>query len=77
MGESRRVSCRHPPIFLTPSTFSGNLVVKSVFLVLKRHLEDLEPAKDPGTWGLIRPIKDLVFIRTDRAKHRDKGKEYG
>ena len=69
LGESVGVSCRHPPIFLTPSSFSGNLVVKSVFLVVKRHLEVLKVVKDPRTLGLDLPIKSLVRNRLDKNFH--------
>jgi len=53
-------------------------VVKSEFLVIKRHLEDLEVVKDPGTLGLDLPIKSLVSIpRARPIEGKSKASEYG
>ena len=44
-------------------------MVKSVFLVVKRHLEVLKVVKDPRTLGLDLPIKSLVRKRLDKNYH--------
>ena len=44
-------------------------MVKSVFLVVKRHLEVLKVVKDPRTLGLDLPIKSLVRKRLDKIFH--------